>query len=277
MGRSDSRREHEVAQRLFVFLAENSAYFRCSNALMFRFKQFTIQQDRTAMKVCTDACVLGAWADVAGERLLDIGTGTGLLALMAAQRNPDARIDAVELDEVAAGQAAENVAASPFAKQVRVWHTPIQTYLTGEANNVPEPVYDCMLTNPPFYTNSLRSPDKAVNRALHTDDLPFAELLTAVRRLLRPTGTWWVLLPPPESDALINLANQAVVSGTLQPCRQLQLRHHAEKPVFRHVTAFRFADSPIDFVPEQLAIHELDGRTYTPEFRALLQPYYLIF
>lgn len=244
---------------------------------MFRFKQFTIRQDRTAMKVCTDACVLGAWADVTGNHLLDIGTGTGLLALMAAQRNSKAQIDAVELDESAAGQAAENVAASPFASQVRVWHTPIQTYLSPEPDNVPGPTYDCILTNPPFYTNSLRSPDKAVSRALHTDELPFAELLTAVRRLLRPAGTWWVLLPPPESDLLIKLAAQPMTSGTLQPCRQLYLRHQAQKPVFRHLTAFRFADSPIDHKPEQLTIHELDGRTYTPEFRALLQPYYLIF
>ncbi|MBO0952195.1 tRNA1(Val) (adenine(37)-N6)-methyltransferase [Fibrella forsythiae] len=245
---------------------------------MFRFKQFTIQQDRTAMKVCTDACVLGAWADVAGNHLLDIGTGTGLLALMAAQRNPEAQIDAVELDEVAAGQAKENVAASPFASQVRVWNTPIQTYLNIGSGNLPEPVYDCVLTNPPFYTNSLRSPDKTVNRALHTDDLPFADLLTAVRRLLRLSGTWWVLLPPPESDALIKLAAVAgTASGTLRPFRQLQLRHHAQKPVFRHLTAFRFSASPIDYGPDELVIHELDGRTYTLEFRALLQPYYLIF
>ncbi len=221
------------------------------------------------MKVCTDACVLGAWADVAGARLLDIGTGTGLLALMAAQRNPVAQIDAVELDEAAARQATENVAASPFAHQVRVWNTAIQTYLT------PEPRYDHILTNPPFYTNSLRSPDKAVNRALHTDDLPFADLLTAVRRLLRPTGMWWVLLPPPESDRLTRLA--AELPDRLQPVRQLQLCHHAQKPVFRHLTAYRFAESSINFMPEHLAIHELDGRTYTSDFRALLQPYYLIF
>ncbi|WP_310589297.1 tRNA1(Val) (adenine(37)-N6)-methyltransferase [Fibrivirga algicola] len=246
-----------------------------ADTAMFRFKQFTIQQDRTAMKVCSDACVLGAWADVAGNRLLDIGTGTGLLALMAAQRNPTAQIDAVELDEVAAGQALENVGASPFASQVRVWNTPIQTYLNAEAGNVPEPVYDCILTNPPFYTNSLRSPDKAVNRALHTDDLPFADLLVVVRRLLRLSGTWWVLLPPPESDRLCQLAAKG--EQALRPFRQLYLRHHAQKPIFRHLTAFRFADAPSDLTPQQLAIHELDGRTYTAEFQALLQPYYLIF
>lgn len=248
---------------------------------MFRFKQFTIQQDRTAMKVCTDACVLGAWADVTAPpdrpetRLLDIGTGTGLLALMAAQRNSTAQIDAVELDETAAAQALENVSASPFAAQIRVWHTAIQTYPDPDPTNVSEPVYDHILTNPPFYTNSLRSPDKAVNRALHTDDLSYADLLAAVRRLLKPSGTWWVLLPPPESDRLLQLAAQG--NQALRPFQQVHLRHQAQKPVFRHLTAFRFAQLPTAVTPEQLVIYEPDGRTYTADFRALLQPYYLIF
>ncbi len=114
-----------------------------------------------------------------------------------------------------------------------------------------------------------------MNRALHTDELPFGDLLTAVRRLLRPSGTWWVLLPPPELERLAELAAQE--PKALHPCQQLQLRHHAEKPVFRHITAFRFVDTPTPFTPVELVIHELDGRTYTPDFRALLQPYYLIF
>ncbi|MBC3785914.1 tRNA1(Val) A37 N6-methylase TrmN6 [Spirosoma sp. LMG 31448] len=101
---------------------------------MFSFKQFTIRQERTAMKVCTDACVLGAFADVAAStvaatRILDIGTGTGLLALMAAQRNPRATVDAVEMDEAAFGQATENVAASPFANRVRVWRGRVQAFV----------------------------------------------------------------------------------------------------------------------------------------------------
>ena len=249
------------------------------------------------MKVCTDACVLGAWADIeVGTRLLDIGTGTGLLALMAAQRNPQAQIDAVELDKTAAVQAAQNVVTSPFAGQVCVWQTAIQTYLAPESGtsaeaggrnaaspasgqNVPRPVYDHILTNPPFFTNSLRSPDRALNRALHTDTLPFTELLVAVCRLLKTTGTWWVLLPPAESDRLIQLAARPIRVGThpLLPVRQLQLRHNEKKPVFRHLTAFGFAQNPADVLPEQLSIYEMDGRTYTADYQTLLRPYYLIF
>ncbi len=221
------------------------------------------------MKVCTDACVLGAWAGIeTGQRMLDIGTGTGLLALMAAQRNPDARIDAVELDTDAAGQARENVMDSPFANRITVAQASIQAF----AATIPPRFYDHILTNPPFYTNSLRSPDGAVNRALHTDELPFSDLIDAVDRVLKQTGSWWVLLPPPESERLLVMAEKA----GLRALRQLFLRHQPQKPVFRHLTQFCFSDATERQIGE-LAIREGDGQTYSTDFRALLQPYYLIF
>jgi tRNA1Val (adenine37-N6)-methyltransferase len=232
---------------------------------MFSFKQFTIHQNRTAMKVCTDACVLGAYADV-GEagRMLDIGTGTGLLALMAAQRNPIATIDAVEIDDAAFEQAGENAAASPFANRVTSIHERIQNFDS-------EFLYDRILTNPPFYTNHLRSPDAAVNRALHTDDLSVEDLLAAVVRLMKPDGQWWVLLPPYEAGKLAELAQQ---SG-LWPFRRLSLRHHAQKFPFRVITGFSYNRGGV--TDETLDIYETDGRTYTANFRALLGDFYLIF
>ena len=247
---------------------------------MFAFKQFTIHQERTTMKVCTDACVLGAYADVGEgargtlnktteERLLDIGTGTGLLALMAGQRNPTATIDAVEVDENAFAQATENSAASPFRERVTMFHSRIQNF--GD-----ERIYDRILTNPPFYTNHLRSPDAAVNRALHTDELPFGELVEAVVRLMKPDGQWWVLLPPYEAGKLAELAQ----NFGLHPFRRLSLRHHEQKPFFRVITGFSFVNAePID---ETLTIYEHNpqsksGGGYTAEFRALLQDFYLIF
>lgn len=217
------------------------------------------------MKVCTDACVLGAYADAGvGGRVLDIGTGTGLLALMAAQRNPTAIIEGVEVDEAAFGQAIENVANSSFTGRVQVTHTRIQNFRTGF-------LYDRMLTNPPFYTNHLRSPDAAVNRALHTDELPFPDLLAAVVRLLKPDGQWWVLLPPYEMEKLAGLAAKL----GLHPFKRLSLRHHAGKPVFRVITGFSYQSNPVS--TEELAIHETDNRTYTPKFRALLRDFYLLF
>ncbi len=234
---------------------------------MFSFKQFTIHQDRTAMKVCTDACVLGAYANVGmgtGERILDIGTGTGLLALMAAQRNPTALVDAVEVDDLAFAQATENVAASPFAERVNVIHKRIQDIAAAF-------LYDRILTNPPFYTNHLRSPDAAVNRALHTDALPVDELIAAVVRLMKPGGQWWVLLPPYETEKLI----ERTIKTGLFPFRKLSVRHHAQKPVFRVVTGFSFRESAQ--LSDTLPVYELDGQTYTQEFRALLRDFYLIF
>ena len=220
------------------------------------------------MKVCTDACVLGAYADVAGAgagtRILDIGTGTGLLALMAAQRNSLAVIDAVDMDEMAVSQAIENVLVSPFANRVNVVQGRIQDFQAGE-------LYNRILTNPPFYTNHLRSPDSAVNRALHTDELPFEELIAAVVRLLKPDGQWWVLLPPYEMGKLTQLAQET----GLWPCNRLVIRNTDQKPVFRIVTGFSFEKST--FPDETLAIRERDGNLYTPEFRALLRDFYLIF
>jgi tRNA1Val (adenine37-N6)-methyltransferase len=236
---------------------------------MFRFKQFTIHQERSAMKVCTDACVLGAWADVGvGGYLLDIGTGTGLLALMAAQRNTSAEIDAVEIDDDASGQAVDNVADSPFASRVRVHHMSIQQFASNSAH---AQQYDRILTNPPFYTNQLRSPDAAVNRALHTGDLPFDALGVAVKQLLKPNGQWWVLLPPYEMGLLSTLAQ----SAGLYPFRQLDLRHHALKSVFRQVTGFSLQAGTCE--AHELCVYEVDSKTYTDAFRKLLRDYYLIF
>lgn len=232
---------------------------------MFAFKQFTIHQERTAMKVCTDACVLGAYADVSGARILDIGTGTGLLALMAAQRNLDAVVDAVEVDDAAFKQAFANVTASPFASRVHVFHGRIQDFGADGKR------YDRILTNPPFYTNHLRSPDAAVNRALHTDELPFPELIEAVIRLLSPEGQWWVLLPTYETEKLIELA----AGFGLKPFRKLSLRHHAHKPIFRNITGFSLR--PETLREQHLDIYETDGRTYTEAFRTLLRNFYLIF
>ncbi|GAB3495604.1 methyltransferase [Spirosoma knui] len=234
---------------------------------MFRFKQFTIQQDRTAMKVCTDACVLGAYANVTGTRVLDIGAGTGLLALMAAQRNTTAVVDAVEVDESAYGQAVENVTNSPFADRIHVTHSRIQDFALSDMYER----YDCILTNPPFYTNHLRSPDAAVNRALHTDELPFSDLLEAVVQLLRTDGQWWVLLPPYETGKLTELAQ----AHGLSPHLQLSLRHQATKPVFRVITGFSLAQQQV--TQDALTIYEPDGRTYTADFRELLRDFYLIF
>lgn len=219
------------------------------------------------MKVCTDACVLGAWARVEGCQVLDIGTGTGLLSLMVAQRTTGARIDAIELDGGAAQQARANVAASPFAGRIQVIHTAVQQYR-------PEGLYDCIITNPPFFQADLRSPDAGVNQAHHAQDLTLAELLVAIDRLLKKTGVWNVLLPVEESDQLQQLAE----AGGWVPAHQLRLTHQPGRKPFRVLSTYVHNErGAVTNVKKELFIYETDGRTYSPEFRELLKEFYLIF
>ena len=160
----------------------------------FRFQQFTIRQDRCLMKVGTDGVLLGAWTPVAGARtILDVGTGTGLIALMLAQRAAGALIHAVELDAESARQAAENVAASPWADRVAVFQGDFQSF----AQNALLP-YDLIVSNPPFFHGDLKSPKAGRNRVRHTDTLPYGDLLCGVERLLAPGGRLCVILPEGE-------------------------------------------------------------------------------
>jgi tRNA1Val (adenine37-N6)-methyltransferase len=154
----------------------------------FQFQQFRIEQAPCAMKVSTDACLLGAAADLSGAtRLLDVGTGTGLLALMVAQRHPTVEIEAVEIDAAAARQAAANVAASPWAGRIRVQALSLADY----AATRPAP-FSHLICNPPFFRLSLRSPDAARSTARHADEasLSFAELATLQPKPRPPGFTW---------------------------------------------------------------------------------------
>ncbi|MBK7085158.1 MAG: methyltransferase [Flavobacteriales bacterium] len=142
----------------------------------FRFKQFTVRQERCSMKVSTDGVLFGAWVDYAGAtRILDIGTGTGLLALISAQRNAQARIDALEIDDDAAAQAAENMAASPWADRVRVHRADARRVHAGDP-------YDLILCNPPYYSGYSTSPDARIGLAKHSGELTFPQLIAAVEK-----------------------------------------------------------------------------------------------
>jgi tRNA1Val (adenine37-N6)-methyltransferase len=158
----------------------------------FSFKQFTIWQDRCAMKVGTDGTLLGAWAQ-GGKRILDIGTGTGLIALMMAQRFPDAYVTGIEIDAHAADQARDNVAASPFAERV--------TILTADVCQF-EGEFDCIVSNPPFFEQALVCPDARRTTARHTTQLTFANLFKAVRRLLVSDGVFSLIVPFDERNRI---------------------------------------------------------------------------
>ncbi|MCF2444997.1 methyltransferase [Dyadobacter sp. CY345] len=234
----------------------------------FKFKQFTVQQDKCAMKVCTDACVFGGWADIeSAEHILDIGTGTGLLSLMAAQRNINAKICAVELDADAFSQAKENIEYSPFANRIEIFHTAIQDFLSSGK-------FDCIISNPPFFQSDLRSPDAKINQAHHSDSLTFQDLLNAVNRLLTQTGRFNILLPVEEGIFFQELAEK---SGLIL-IRKLTLFHQNGKKPFRSLMVFgrgEYADNRL--VSDDLFIYDDDGKTYQSKFAELMKDFYLIF
>ncbi len=231
----------------------------------FTFKQFTINQDRCAMKVCTDACILGASTDVENvNTILDIGTGTGLLSLMLAQRT-NGQIDAVEVDEDAYQQAFMNVKESRFSEKIEVHHQRIQDFTTTET-------YDLIISNPPFYQQSLKSSDVKANKALHAVELSLDELIDSVLRLLSINGKFVVLLPPFEIEKLIRIAQKK----GLYLSKKMLIRHDESKPIFRVIATF-LTQKVHNLEEKTLIIHKEDGKTYSNEFRDLLKDYYLIF
>jgi tRNA1Val (adenine37-N6)-methyltransferase len=221
------------------------------------------------MKVCTDACVLGAMSDVATARhILDIGTGTGLLALMAAQRAPQAYIEAVELDADAAAQAAENFALSPWATRLCLHSVSLQEYAVH--TSVP---FDHIICNPPFFRNSLRSPNTARTTARHTalDTLPFSEITRFAAQQLASDGKLTVLLPPPEMQ---HFEREAAAAG-LYPASRVTLHHRDSSCALRHITAFTRLPQPV--IQTALTIHTAESETYSADFQALLRDFYLAF
>jgi len=233
---------------------------------LFRCKRFLIHQGRSAMKVTSDACIFGAWVVPAADgRLLDIGTGTGLLALMAAQRSA-AVIEAVEIDAGAAADAAENFAASPWSRRLVVHHTSLQTF--GAARVGLGAGYDSILCNPPFHDQAHKSKSPAKRLAWHCDSLRLEELVAISRALLNDTGRLFLLLTPEAGKRLETIA----AGAGLFPIERCQLKSFAFKRPHRlMVTLGREAGT---LQETELVIYH-SPQVYTPECRELLAPYLL--
>jgi tRNA1Val (adenine37-N6)-methyltransferase len=167
----------------------------------FRFKQFTIAQDNTAMKVGTDGVVLGAWANIKdAERILDVGTGTGLIAIMLAQRS-NALVDAVEIDSASAKQAKENVKISPWGERVFIHEESFQDFSAKTKNR-----YDLIVSNPPYFVNSYKSDTMARTIARHNDLLPHVALLEGISKILTKTGRFAGIFPYVEGNIFVAMA-----------------------------------------------------------------------
>ena len=165
----------------------------------FQFKQFTIRQEKCAMKVGTDGVLLGSWADLThARRLLDIGTGTGLIAIMAAQRNPELIIDAIEIDPAAFEQARENANNTSWRERIHLFQGEVQAF-------APPHKYDIIVCNPPFFINSTKNPELNRTLARHCETLSHEDLLQVSDNLLLPEGKLCVILPVNEAKHFIEL------------------------------------------------------------------------
>ena len=218
------------------------------------------------MKVSTEACILGALVNAKqATRILDIGTGTGLLSLMLAQKS-DAFIDAIEIDADAVAQATENVKESPWQQQINIIHDSIQHY--SQSTNKK---YNLIVSNPPFYQSHLKSPDTQTNLAIHNDSLSPAELAASVSMLLESDGQFYVLLPEHEGKILQKaLEPENIFLHTI-----IKIHHRAEHRSLRSVFIYKKSMCNTALL-EQLIIKDTEDN-YTQAFRDLLKDYYLHF
>lgn len=221
------------------------------------------------MKVNTDGVLLGAWGAVGSGAadILDIGTGTGVIALMAAQRNGSAVVDAVEIDPQTAEQAAENVAASPWRDRIRVFPRSLAQYV-AEC----EKKYDHILSNPPYFVNSLKAPDAARSVARHADSLSYEELARSVAELLKPEGLFSVVLPAAEASVFTALA---ALQG-LSALKRTEVRSRPDRPVSR--VMLQFSRRPAGAVESaSLTIETGEPGGFSEKYRELTAPFYLKF
>ncbi|MCH7408782.1 methyltransferase [Belliella sp. DSM 111904] len=232
----------------------------------FRFKQFVVMQDQCGMKISTDAVLLGAIAgNEAHRKVLDIGSGTGVISLMLAQRLPQVLVDAVEIDEKAYGQALENFQESPFSERMKLHHVAIQDFCGENVSS-----YDLIVSNPPYYPDHLKSSNYQKNQAMHTDSLSFEDLVRSVDMMLHEDGEFWLILPPAQMDKFVQLA----IEDRLYPHQCILVRDKAEKPVIRQIVSFCRNNQPID---ESQIIIKNSSDEYSTKYSELLKEFLIIF
>ena len=230
--------------------------------IYFKFKKFTIWQDKCAMKVGTDGVLLGAWVSIDGAKtILDVGAGTGLVSLMLAQRAPNAQITAVEIDGEAAIQATQNVDASPWADRIHVVHSDFKLWQ-------PSHQFDLIVSNPPYFNESLTSPDIQRNLARHNQSLSYKELIGAAAKLLTNEGSLAVIIPSDVSTLLVEIAAEY----QLFPHIILDVLTKPGANPKRNIIVFKKSVKQIDHPTITI---DLSRHCYSDEFAALLRPFYL--
>jgi tRNA1Val (adenine37-N6)-methyltransferase len=231
----------------------------------FRFKQFIVRQEGSAMKVGTDGVLLGAWTSIGdAKRILDVGTGTGLIALMLAQRS-NALIDAVEIDENSALQAINNVNTSRWGERVNIYNKSFQDY-ANETNHI----YDLIVSNPPYFVNSLKSEEVARMVARHNEQLPHSDLLKGITNLLAENGRFVGIFPYVEGNIFVAEASKY----ELYCNKRVSIHGKVNGPVKRLMLDFGKQKMPLE--ESVIAIRGVDAE-YTPDYISLTKDFYLAF
>jgi tRNA1Val (adenine37-N6)-methyltransferase len=238
----------------------------------FDFKHFSIEQDRTAMKVGTDGVLLGAWASLEHQpfSILDIGTGTGLIALMLAQRSNAELIDALEIDEDAYEQAVENFENSDWGDRLFCYHASFDEFVEEmqDEGMEEEEKYDLIISNPPFYSADYSSGDAKRDQARFAEALPFEELLEGVSLLLSKRGKFAVVIPASEEEQFLKIGNRF----GLYPQRMTRVKGTPDSPVKRCLLEMSFLE--LQLSEDELVI-ETARHQYTPEYIDLVKDFYL--
>lgn len=232
----------------------------------FQFKKFSIEQDRCAMKIGTDGVLLGAWTplDNNPKSILDIGTGTGIIALMLAQRSHASQIDALEIDEEAYEQSTDNFENSPWNDRLYCFHAGLDEFVEE-----PEDEYDLIVSNPPFFTEDFKTDNEQRDLARFADAMPFEDLIEAVALLLSENGIFSVIIPFKEEASFIALAEEY----ELYPIKITRVKGTPTAEIKRSLLAFKRFELPV-LLADELII-ETARHQYTPEYIELTKDFYL--
>lgn len=233
---------------------------------VFQFKQFSVNQDQTAMKIGTDGVLLGAWTPIENnpKSVLDIGTGTGIIALMLAQRSDAEQIDALEIDESAYEQSVENFENSPWGDRLFCFHAGLDEFVDD-----PEDEYDLIVSNPPFYSEEYRSENEQRDLARFQGAMPFEELVEAADLLLSEIGIFSVIIPFNEEDRFIELCAEV----ELFPIKVTRVKGSPNTKIIRSLLAFKRYELAV-LTADELVI-EIRRHEYTPEYISLTKDFYI--
>ncbi len=232
----------------------------------FNFKQFSVQQDKCAMKIGTDSVLLGAWCPIDNNpfSVLDIGAGTGVLSLMLAQRSHAEQIDALEIDEDAYEQCVENFEASPWSDRLFCFHAGLDEFIEE-----PEDEYDIIISNPPFYSEDYKTDNSQRDLARFQDAMPFEELVEAADLLLSENGIFAVIIPYKEEERFIDLCTEV----ELFPVKVTRVKGSHTTPIIRSLLAFKRYELSVLTVDE--LVIEINRHEYTDDYINLTKDFYL--